>query len=101
MPEKTVWCWRLHIKFNDTEDDEEDFPIVEIIDINDYTEAVINDLYAYYNWIFDEYRWWIDDIDLVELPVREVSIPRWADFIERYGDGSKLHIDYWDWKKHT
>ena len=94
MPEKTIWCWRLHIKYDDEEE-----PVVEIIDIDDYTDAVVNDLYAYYNWLHEEYRWWIDDIDLVELPKRQVSIPRWADFIERYGDGSCLHIDNWDWKR--
>jgi len=90
---KNILVWKLYIKMPD-----EDEPVIEIIDINDYTEAVVNDLHGYYNWLCDEYRWYVMDVELLELPKREVSIPRWADFTERYGDGSCLGIRNLDWE---
>jgi hypothetical protein len=89
-----VLCWRLHIKIDD-----EDHPITEIIPTDEYTDSVINDLYAYYNWLCDEFRWFIADVDLVETPIKKVCIPKWVGFVKEYGDGSCLHIDNWDWKR--
>jgi hypothetical protein len=91
MP-NTVWCWRFSIIINDSiteEGDESEAqvgsanePVVEILPIDDYTDAVIDDLNAYYNWLCDEHRWYIADTDLVELERKNVRRPPWVGFVE-------------------
>jgi len=90
----SVWCWRIYIKIDD-----QDEPAVEIIPTDRYTNDVVDDLFAYYNWLCDEYCWYIADTDLIEVPKRNIHNPRWLGFVERYGKGERLHIDYWDWRR--
>lgn len=95
MPKTTIWCWRFIIRepLYDDQDDDNDFTgCSDIIPIDDYNPAFVDDMTAYYNWLFGENRWWVADTDLVEMEKREISLPRWIGFVELYGDGECLDI---------
>lgn len=112
MSNTTVWCWRFYIVVcedtivpEDCEDevivpeDCEDDPVIEIIPIDKYTDDIIDDLYAHHNWLYGEFRWYIADTDLVELPQKQIQNPRWLGFKQLYDDGRYLSIGFWDWEK--
>jgi hypothetical protein len=94
MSKTTIWCWRFIIKNSD--DDCE--CRANVIPIDRYSPSIVDDMTAYYNWLYGEYSWWVDDTDLIEMEKREISIPVWIGFVENYGDGSCLDIKNWDWK---
>lgn len=97
---KQVWCWRFIIRepLYDNYDDGNDWTgVSDFIPIDIYQPSFVDDMNAYYNWLYGDNRWWVADTDLIEMNKEDVCIPRWIGFVKLYGDGS--HIDYWDWHR--
>lgn len=91
---KTVWCWRVAIRSNNYDDDDYcdeeqgcDLECADDIPIDDDNPSYIDDMNAFYDWLFGRNWWWIEDIDLIELKIKDVFIPRWRGFAKLYNNG--------------
>lgn len=80
MSNTTVWCWRFYIVINDDLTEADDPPDIVLITLDKYNDDFIDAMYLYYDFLCGQYRWYITDTDLVEVPRQEAPVKHcWQD----------------------